>query len=86
MIINQVIEKQNAQTDDEIRDRISSSLNYKWKINNVDFFDGSNILYIDSVKPEHHGAVVCDVSNICGEVVSIVKVLVSVWFIFPDMS
>ena len=31
MIINQVIEKQNAQTDDEIRDRISNSLNYKWK-------------------------------------------------------
>lgn len=46
------------------------SLNYQWKINDVDFFDGSNILYIDSVKPEHHGAVVCDVSNICGKVVT----------------
>ncbi len=46
------------------------ALNYIWKIDDNIVFEGANVLYIDSVKPEHQGDIVCEVSNICGSEVS----------------
>ncbi len=46
------------------------ALNYAWKIDDNIVYEGANVFYIDSVKPEHQGDIVCEVSNICGIEVS----------------
>lgn len=51
-------------------DASGGSLKYLWKINEVDYISGSNVLYIDSVKPENQGDITCVVSNICGSEVA----------------
>ncbi len=48
-----------------------NALNYQWLVNESDVIsEGSNVMYIDSVKPEHQGSIICKVTNVCGSVES----------------
>ncbi len=47
-----------------------NALTYLWKIDGNDLFEASNILFIDSAKNKHAGAITCVVSNSCGETTS----------------